>query len=293
MARAHQPGGTGSPAQVVVGAQGGPWGGSRSQRPGHTEPGGTWSTAQVVVGAQGGPAWCSSFQKAWAHLPGGTGSPIQTVVGAEGRPARGMSSQWPGHTNPGRRGVLPRWWSVLKEGLWGVAVPNGPVTPSRGDGESCRGGGPCSGRACAGLQLPTARAHLRGGTGGPVQAMVGAQGGSAGAAAPNGPGTPAWGTEVPAQAAAGFRGVPSGGSSLQQRVPAGRGGCEAVPGRWPLLRHALTGPVHPLRRRASPCVELWARSSGPKTLLTPRPRELEDGDTLRPYLAMLSSKQAR
>ena len=119
MARAHQPGGTGSPAQVVVGAHGGPTRGSDSHGPGHTSPGGAGSSTQAVVGAQGGPA-------------------------------RGISSQWPGHPSPGGRGALPRWWWVLRVGLWGVAVPNGPGTPSRGDVEYCPGGGRCSRRPCGG-----------------------------------------------------------------------------------------------------------------------------------------------
>ena len=42
----------------------------------------------------------------------------------------GSSSQRPGYNNLGGRGVLPRRWSVLKEGLQGVAVPNGPGTTS-------------------------------------------------------------------------------------------------------------------------------------------------------------------
>ena len=101
------------------------------------------------------------------------------------------------------------------------------------------------------------------------------------------------GTEGTTQAVAGFRGVPLGGGSLQRRLPAGPGGSEPLPGWWPLLRHALTAPSHPLRRRASPSVDLWAGSSGPKTVLTPRFRELEDRGILCPYPAMLSSKQAR
>ena len=48
------------------------------------------------------------------------------------------------------RGVLPRRWSVLMEGLQGVAVPNGPGTPAWGDGESCLGGVRCSRRARGG-----------------------------------------------------------------------------------------------------------------------------------------------
>ena len=37
-------------------------------------------------------------------------------------------------TSSGGRGALPNWWSVLKEGLRGVAVPNGPGTPALGTG---------------------------------------------------------------------------------------------------------------------------------------------------------------
>ena len=135
----------------------------------------------MVVGAQGGPAGGSSLQKAWARVPGGAGGPIQAVVGAQGGPVGGSSSQWPGHFNPGGRGVLPRLWLVLNEGLWGVAVPNGPGTPAWGDGESCRGGGQCSRRACGGLQFPTAGAHQPGGTGRLAQVVISAQGGPVGA----------------------------------------------------------------------------------------------------------------
>ena len=73
---------------------------------------------------------------ALAHQPGGTGSPAQAVVGAQGGPAGGRSSLRPGHTSLGGWGVLPRRWSVLKEGLRGVAVPTSPDTPAWGDGES-------------------------------------------------------------------------------------------------------------------------------------------------------------
>ena len=37
-------------------------------------------------------------------------------------------------TSSGGWGALPRRWSVLKEGLRGVAVPNGPGTPAWGTG---------------------------------------------------------------------------------------------------------------------------------------------------------------
>ena len=42
------------------------------------------------------------------------------VVGAQGERAGDNSSQRPGHTNLGGRGVLPRRWPVLKEALWGA-----------------------------------------------------------------------------------------------------------------------------------------------------------------------------
>ena len=98
-------------------------------------------------------------EKARAHQPRGTGSPTQAVVGAQGGPPGGSSSQQPEHTSLGGWGVLPRRWSVLKEGPRGVAVPNGLSTRAWGDGESCPGSGRCLRRACGGQQFPTARAH--------------------------------------------------------------------------------------------------------------------------------------
>ena len=49
--------------------------------------------------------------------PEGTGSPDS-------------SSQRPGLTSLGERGVLPTRWSVLKKGPRGLAVPNGPCPPA-------------------------------------------------------------------------------------------------------------------------------------------------------------------
>ena len=57
------------------------------------------------------------------------GGPAQVVVGSQGGPAGDSSSQRPGLTSLEGRGVLPRRWSVLKEGMQGVAVPNGPGSP--------------------------------------------------------------------------------------------------------------------------------------------------------------------
>ena len=56
------------------------------------------------------------------------------MVGAEGGPAGGSSFLWPSHTGLGGRAALSRRWSVLKEGLRGVAVFNCPGTPAWGDG---------------------------------------------------------------------------------------------------------------------------------------------------------------
>ena len=102
----------------------------------------------------------SSLLRARAHQPGGTGSPAEVVVGAQEGPVGGCNFQRPGHTNPGGRGDVPRWWSVLKEGLWGVAALK-------------------------------ARAHQPRGAESPAQVVVCAQGAAAGAAVSIGPGTPA------------------------------------------------------------------------------------------------------
>ena len=138
-ARAHHLGGTTSPAHAVVGAQGGPAGGSSSQGPG-TPAGGDWGPAQEVVGAQGGPAGGSSSQGAgtpvWGHgksCPGG-GRCSRSACGGQRLPR-------PGHTSLGGRGVLPRRRSVMREGL-------------------------------RGHQPPTARAHLPWGAHGPAQAAA-------------------------------------------------------------------------------------------------------------------------
>ena len=50
------------------------------------------------------------------------------MVGAQGGPVRDSSSQQPGHTGQGGWGVKPRRWLMLKVGVRGVVVPNGPNT---------------------------------------------------------------------------------------------------------------------------------------------------------------------
>ena len=89
--RAHQDRGTGSHVQVVVGAQGRPAGGSSPQGPG--------------------------------TLAYGDGESCPRAGRCSRRASGGHRSPSPGHTSVGGRGVLPRRWSVLKDGLWGAAVP--------------------------------------------------------------------------------------------------------------------------------------------------------------------------
>ena len=96
-----------------------------------------------------------------AYKPRGTGSAAHAVVGAQGSlrgvavpngsgtPASGDGESCPGGDRCSRSacggqllptaplggwGVLPRRWSVLKEGLRGVAVPHGLGTSSGGRG---------------------------------------------------------------------------------------------------------------------------------------------------------------
>ena len=100
----------------------------------------------------------AAVPKAQAHRPCGSGSLAPVAVGAQGGPAGGSSPQGPGTPAWGGRGVLPRRWSVLKEGLRGVAVPK-------------------------------AQAHRPWGSRSPAQTLVGAQGGLAKGSSPQGPGT--------------------------------------------------------------------------------------------------------
>ena len=90
------------------------------------------------------------FSTAHAHQLGGTGSPAQSLVGARGGFGVGSSSQWPVHTSLEGRGVLPRRWPVLKEGLLGALAPNSPGTLAWGDRESHPGCVRCSRGACGG-----------------------------------------------------------------------------------------------------------------------------------------------
>ena len=72
------------------------------------------------------------------------------MVGGEREPTGDSSSQQPGRTGLGGRGVVPRHWLLLKGSVRGTPAPNGPGTRALGDGEPCPGGGRCSRRACGG-----------------------------------------------------------------------------------------------------------------------------------------------
>ena len=109
---------------------------------------------------------------------------------------RGQQLTKPGHTSLGGQGVLPKRWSVLKEGLRVQRLPRPGHTRLGG-----RGGLPRKWAMLKeglwGAAAPKARAHLRGGNGSPIQAVVGAQGGRAGGSSSQGPSTPVW-AESPA-----------------------------------------------------------------------------------------------
>ena len=117
---------------------------------------------------------------------------------------------------------------MLKEGLRGAAVPNGPGTPAWGDGESCPGGGRCLRRACGGQRLPRPGHMILGGHGVLPGRWSVLKVGPPGAAVPNGPGTPAWGDGESCPGGGRCLGRACGGSSPQRpgRTSLGGGGAE-------------------------------------------------------------------
>ena len=179
-------GGTGSLAQVAVGAYGEPAGDGSSRRPGPT----SWGERGSFQGG-GWYLWRSwrarkdTSKTARAHQLRGRGTlPWRRVIRMEGQ----HGSPAPNNPDPPAREteVLPRWRLLPMDGLQATAVPNGPGRPaggtgspaqaavsaygapaadgstqrprptSRGDGESYPHGGWCLLMACGGRQLPTA-----------------------------------------------------------------------------------------------------------------------------------------
>ena len=181
--RAHRPGGTGSPAQGVVGASWRACGGVEPGTPawgdGESSPGDGRSFLQGLRG------WTTGY-----NGPGGMGCPAQGVVrvscracgyvepgtpawrDGESRPGGGRSflqGLWGWTTRPtglGGRGVLPRAWSEPPAGPMGGHLlqrtghtgPGGTGSPAQGSvGVSCQAnGGPSSSEN---------RAHRPGGDG--------------------------------------------------------------------------------------------------------------------------------
>ena len=215
--RAHRPGGTGSPAQGVVGASRRACGGVEPGTPawgdGESCPGGGRSVLQGLWGRRTGHTGLGGWgvqPRGWsefpagpagmdnrAHRPGGMGSPAQGVGGASCRALWGRRT---GHTGLGGWGVQPRGWSEF---------PAGP----------------------AGMDN---RAHWPGGMGSPAQGVVGA---SCRACGNVEPGTPAWGDGESS---------PGGGRSFLQGLrgwttgPTGLGGWGVLPRGW---SECPAGPV--------------------------------------------------
>ena len=159
--------------------------------------------------------------KAWAHQPGGTWSHAQVVVGAQGGPAEGNSPQWLGTLARVGRGVLLRWWSLLKEGLRGAAVPK-------------------------------ARAHKPRGTGSPVQLVVGAQGGPAGGSSPQGPGTLAQVGRGSGLGSGRCSRRAYGGQQSPRPGHTSLGGRGVLPSWWSVLKEGLRGAAVPKARAHKP-----------------------------------------
>ena len=129
-------------------------------------------------------------------------------------------------------------WSVLKEGLRGVAVPNGSGTPASGDGESCPGGDRCSRSACGGQLLPAAPL---GGWGVLPRRWSVLKEGLRGVAVPNGLGTSSGGRGVLPKRKVGAQAGRVGGSSSQQPGHTGLGGWGVMPTRLLVLKDGLQG----------------------------------------------------
>ena len=294
-------GGTGSPAQAEVGAQGNLRGGGSFLRPGHTGLGGRGFLPRWWLALKEGLGGTISQQSGHTSL-GGTGSPAQAEVGAQGNLTGGGSFLRPGHTGLGGRGFLPRWWLALKEGLGGTISQQSGHTSLGGTGSpaqaevgaqgNLRGGGSFLRPGHTGLGgwgfLPRWWSALKrglggtisqqsghtslGGTGSPAQAEVGAQGNLTGGGSFLRPGhtglggrgfLPRWwlalkeglghtisqqsghtslgGTGSPAQAEVGAQGNLTGGGSSLRPGHTGLGGWAFLPRWWLALKEGLGG----------------------------------------------------
>ena len=238
------PGGTGSPAQGVVGVPFRACGGAasfwnRAHRPGgdgEPSPGGGRGIFPSLRGVitfhePGTPAWGdgepspgggrrilgaygeASPSKSQVHRPGGgDGGPAQGAVGASFKPYGEPSPSENRAHRPGGDGVRPRGWSEYPAGpsgrrhllITGHTGPGGTGSPAQGVVGASFGGGRCA---------------LRGRWGG--NRLVGV-------------GPPAWGAGSPAQGRAVTGGRHQGGAYPAVRARQ-LGGPWTAPCRWPLL----------------------------------------------------------
>ena len=222
------PGGTGSPAQGVVGASCKAYGGpfpseNRAHRPGgdgESSPGGGRSLLQGLWGA-------ISFREPGALAWGGRG--VQPR-GCSEPPARPMGGHYPRKT--GRTGMGGT--GSPAQGVFGAACQanGGPISSEnrahrpRGDGESCPGGGGASCQAYGGPSSSENRAHRPGGDGefcpGGVRSLLP---GLRGAIFFREPGAPARGGRgVQPRGCSEPRARPTGGHFLQRTGRTGPGG---------------------------------------------------------------------
>ena len=198
--RAHRPGGTGSPAQGVVGvscrACGDVLPGAPAWGDGESCPGGGRSVLQGLWGCttvRTGLGGCRVHPSGWSGHPSGPmgGHHLRrtgcTSLGGDGESSPGggrslLQGPWgasifrePGAPACGEHGVLPRDWPEHSSGRMGRrhlrrtgrARPGGPGSPAQGVfGASCN--------AHAEPSSSNNREHRPGGAGSPAQGLVGA-----------------------------------------------------------------------------------------------------------------------
>ena len=274
--RAHRPGGTGIPAQGVVGAScracGGVEPGHLPQRTGRTGLGGTGSPAQGVFGAScqanGGPS--SSENR--AHRPGGDGEPCPGGVRSL------LPGQWgaiffrePGAPAWGGRGVLPRGCSESPaRPMGGHLLQRTGRTGLGGTGSPAQGVFRASCQANGGPSSSENRAHRPGGDGescpGGVRSLLP---GLRGATFFREPGAPAWGgrgvlsrgcSESPAR--------PRGGHLRQRTGRTGPGGTGSpAQGVFGVSRQANGGPSSSENRAHRPGGDGESCPGGVRSLL--------------------------
>ena len=213
------PGGTGSPAQGVVGAScQGQWGAIFFREPGAPAWGGRGVLPRGCSESPARPVGGHLLQRTGRTGPGGTGSPAQGVFGVSCQANGGPSSSENRAHRPGGDGEsCPGGVRSLLPGQWGAIFFREPGAPARGGrGVLPRGCSEPPARANGGPSSSENRAHRPGGDGescpGGVRSLLQGQWG---ASIFGEPGAPAWGgTGSPAQGAFGASGRTRGYSLL-------------------------------------------------------------------------------